>query len=241
MKQGILLVSVIVGALVLGMVSISGAKPQPGDTKGAMGELRLLPEVLSEVKAPTINQPQWLIDKQAAAARPVQSQSATQPASTKTFTYSIQAWGKVAVDKGEFGRQAAATLSDNRGWLRAGARFSEVASGGDFILVISEASELARRYAPGCSAEYSCRVGPYVIINQDRWVGATPSWNNAGGNLRDYRHMVINHEIGHWLGHGHAGCSSPGQPAPVMLQQSIDLQGCDFNPWPLQNELWVGR
>jgi hypothetical protein len=96
-------------------------------------------------------------------------------------------------------------------------------------------------FSSGCGTEYSCRAGRYVIINQDRWLGATPSWNNAGGSLRDYRHMVINHETGHWLGHDHANCAGAGQPAQVMQQQSIDLQGCSFNPWPTASELWSSQ
>src|SRR5690606_13850699 len=97
-------------------------------------------------------------------------------------------------------------------------------------------------FAPGaCSAEWSCRVGVSVIINDDRWQYATDAWNGAGGDIRGYRHMVINHEVGHWLGHGHASCPSSGAYAPIMLQQSIDLQGCKFNPWPLSSELWTSR
>lgn len=76
-----------------------------------------------------------------------------------------------------------------------------------------------------------------MIINEDRWLGATPAWNDAGGSLRDYRHMVINHETGHWLGFSHSYCGGPGQLAPVMQQQSISLQGCKFNPWPLTSEI----
>jgi hypothetical protein len=76
-----------------------------------------------------------------------------------------------------------------------------------------------------------------VIINQTRWNRATPPWNAAGGSLRDYRHMVLNHETGHWLGKGHAGCPGRGKPAPVMMQQSKGLDGCRFNPWPTLREL----
>ncbi|HVW34925.1 MAG TPA: DUF3152 domain-containing protein, partial [Acidimicrobiia bacterium] len=54
--------------------------------------------------------------------------------------------------------------------------------------------------------------------------------------LAEYRAMVVNHETGHWLGFGHAFCSGPGQPAPVMQQQSMSLQGCAFNSWPLPSE-----
>lgn len=143
----------------------------------------------------------------------------------------------LTADLAEFKRQANATLNDPRGWARMGVIFQEVASGGMFSLVLAEANQLPV-FSPGCSAEYSCRAGRYVIINQDRWLGATPSWNAAGGSLRDYRHMVVNHEVGHWLGHGHEDCAAAGQSAAVMQQQSINLQGCSFNPWPTTSELW---
>jgi hypothetical protein len=83
---------------------------------------------------------------------------------------------------------------------------------------------------------WSCRSGDNVVINEDRWLGASPSWNEAGARLRDYRHMVVNHETGHWLGYGHSACRSPGAPAAVMQQQSMSLQGCAANPWPLPAE-----
>ena len=76
-----------------------------------------------------------------------------------------------------------------------------------------------------------------MIINQERWKHASPAWNAAHGALRDYRHMVVNHETGHWLGLGHAGCPGAGRPAPVMMQQSKGLAGCHFNPWPTAREL----
>ncbi len=93
-------------------------------------------------------------------------------------------------------------------------------------------------FSSGCDVEWSCRVGRSVIINDKRWVDASAAWNASGGTLRDYRHMVVNHEVGHWLGHGHLHCAGAGQLAPVMQQQSIDLEGCKFNPWPLTSELW---
>jgi hypothetical protein len=75
-----------------------------------------------------------------------------------------------------------------------------------------------------------------VVINNDRWLYASTAWNNQGGSLEEYRSMVINHETGHWLGFNHSYCPGTGQPAPVMQQQSIDLQGCVFNPWPTATE-----
>lgn len=152
-------------------------------------------------------------------------------------TYSVATRGTLTADINEFKRLANETLNDTRGWTRMGVTFKEVATGGQFTLNLSSASEMTSFSANGCDNTYSCVVGRNVVINQDRWLGATPAWNQGGGTLRDYRHMVINHETGHWLGLGHANCSVPGQPAPVMQQQSMSLQGCTFNPWPLDTEL----
>lgn len=160
--------------------------------------------------------------------------------SGKIVTFDTMTRGNITADFTTFKMQALQTLNDGRGWSRLGVQFQEVASGGNFTLVLSEASQVPS-FSSICSAEYSCSVGRYVIINQDRWLGATKPWNDAGGNIRDYRHMVVNHEAGHWLGHGHRNCAGPGQPAPVMQQQSINLQGCAFNPWPLDNELSSSR
>lgn len=152
------------------------------------------------------------------------------------FTYEVITWGAVRTGLEDFAAQVAQTLGDSRGWSAAGIRFSRVASGGNFSVVLAEPARVAGA-SPACDAYYSCRVGRNVIINDDRWRNATPSWNNAGGSLRNYRHMVVNHETGHWLGFGHRHCPAPGAPAPVMQQQSMSLQGCAANPWPTPSEI----
>lgn len=220
------------GVLLLATNSGISALPvkQEEKLKAALSSLQTLPAITGHIKPPTLKEPEWLKQQNAAAARAAVPHS-------KTVTYSITTRGVITANLEEFRTQANATLNDARGWARMGVAFQEVASGGMFVLVLSEASQVPS-FSPGCGAEYSCRAGQYVIINQDRWLGATPSWNQAGGSLRDYRHMVVNHETGHWLGHGHASCGGAGQAAPVMQQQSISLQGCSFNPWPLGSELW---
>lgn len=162
-----------------------------------------------------------------------------QRAIVRSVNYSVERRGTITTSFEEFKQQAHETLNDTRGWSRLGVTFKEVTTGGDFTLVLSEASQVPSFSPGGCDSTYSCNVGRYVIINQDRWLGATDSWNQGGGSLRDYRHMVINHETGHWLGHGHKVCAGPGQPAAVMQQQSITLQGCKFNSWPLSGELYA--
>jgi hypothetical protein len=151
-------------------------------------------------------------------------------------TYVVRTKGKIVVDVESFAAQAAQTYADRRGWAAAHRRFQRVSSGGAFTLVLAEASQVPT-YSSVCSSTYSCRVGRYVIINQNRWRYATSVFRKAGGSVRDYRHMVVNHETGHWLGNGHAYCGGDGQLAPVMQQQSKGLNGCRINPWPKSSEI----
>jgi hypothetical protein len=153
----------------------------------------------------------------------------------RVVTFSVATRGRVSNPR-TLASQALFTLNDPRGWSRQGTQYVEVPQGGEFTMVLTQAA-LVPSFGYPCSTLWSCQQGRYVVINDTRWQFASPSWNAAGGAPRDYRHMVVNHEVGHWLGRGHLFCPGPGQLAPVMQQQSISLQGCAFNPWPLDGEL----
>ena len=128
--------------------------------------------------------------------------STVEPTVVRPFTYAYCVQAN-QVDTGKlsyFSQKIAQTLADPRGWsLNGQIYFQKVSSGCSFNLILAAAHTLPH-YSSGCSAMWSCRVGPNVIINNDRWEGATTAWNNAGGSLSEYQHMVINHEVGHWLG-----------------------------------------
>ncbi len=158
----------------------------------------------------------------------------------KRFTYRIATRGRITADLQRFAALTAASYADPRGWRAAGFRFTRVARGGDFTLVLSSAAKLPSFGFP-CSSTWSCRVGRYVIINQTRWQHASPAWNAANRTLREYRHMVLNHETGHWLGHRHSSCPGQGRLAPIMMPQSKGLDGCRFNPFPLPRERTTSR
>ncbi len=154
--------------------------------------------------------------------------------------YCVAAKGVSASVLPEYRQKLAAVYGDPRGWNNGGEQvFVYADSGCDYTAWLSSPADMTGFSSAICDNYYSCRVGPNVIVNYDRWMGATDPWNAAGGSLEDYRVMVINHETGHWLGFNHRNCVGAGQPAPVMQQQSIDLQGCTFNPWPTAAELAV--
>ncbi len=156
-------------------------------------------------------------------------------APSRIITYEVRGLDNGS-DLESFAAQAAETYADPRSWSLGGSvAFVRVPSGGNFTLWLAAPGRVPGFGSP-CSSLYSCRQGRNVVINEARWLGASPSWNAAGASLRNYRHMVINHETGHWIGFGHQLCGGAGQPAPVMQQQSISLQGCAPNSWPLDSE-----
>jgi hypothetical protein len=150
-------------------------------------------------------------------------------------TYSVTTRGRITTSLKVFRRQAQETFDDPRGWRAEGVEFRRVRRGGSFTLVLAAAGAVPS-FSSSCSSQWSCRVGRHVIVNQTRWQRASPACNAAGRSLRDYRHMVVNHETGHWLGLGHASCPAGGGRAPVMMQQSKGTGGCRLNPWPLDRE-----
>jgi len=123
------------------------------------------------------------------------------------------------------------TLGDARSWVAEGdVGLKRLREGGAMTIILATPSTVDRLCAPlDTGGYYSCRNGRWVAINIDRWQTAT-SWWTAG--LTVYRQYVVNHEVGHFLGHGHVSCPGAGRIAPVMMQQTKGLDGCIANGWP---------
>lgn len=136
----------------------------------------------------------------------------------------------------DFTTTVMAVLTDDRGWKRAGFDFVENPRAPHSI-VLAEGGDVDRLCKPyDTFGRYSCQNGPVVALNADRWRGATPTWP---ASLKAYRTMLINHEVGHLLHLHHPSpqCPGAGLPAPVMTQQSTELDDCRANPWPLRWEV----
>ena len=147
------------------------------------------------------------------------------------MTYRLEIEGGLPLDGAAVAAQVQRTLTDPRGWQPIEhVAFARTAGPASFDLILASPTMVDRLCYPlDTVGELSCRNGNRVILNAKRWVTAVPWYR---GHLDDYRAYLVNHEVGHRLGHGHKGCPAPGAPAPVMVQQSKSLYGCTANPWP---------
>jgi hypothetical protein len=99
----------------------------------------------------------------------------------------------------------------------------------DFRVTLAAPDTTAELCAPlRTGGRLSCHNGHRAVINQNRWVSGVEQFDD---DMETYRIYVINHEVGNALGHGHVNCPDDGEPAPVMQQQSLSLQGCEPNGW----------
>jgi uncharacterized protein DUF3152 len=141
-----------------------------------------------------------------------------------------------------------AILADPRGWTASAAHpitdakqhqnnasysFQRVSSGTFAVRILLATPDTTDKLcgSVGLTTQgvYSCRYGSTEVINLRRWLKGAPGF---AMNLDGYHTMVVNHEMGHFIGFDHMLCPAAGQPAPVMQEETIDLAGCTPNAYP---------
>lgn len=156
----------------------------------------------------------------------------------RKYRVAVETGTPVPVD--EFAAAVDRILADPRSWIAGGnvrlQRIPGGASGYNFtVYLVTPGTAYKLCKAGGYDIFWrgepytSCRVGGQVLINIARWLRGIPDY---GAPLETYQEYAINHEVGHALGHGHELCPGNGRPAPVMQQQTFDLQECTAYSWP---------
>ena len=148
--------------------------------------------------------------------------------------YRVEVEDGSGVDPQAAAAQVQSILADKRGWTNDGKNgFQLVASGPyDFTVKIATPDTADQICAGGglnTRGEVNCDVGEQVVVNLKRWNTGSPQFT---GPIEEYRALIVNHEVGHRIGHGHETCPGKGKPAPAMMQQIYGLKGCVANAWP---------
>ncbi|MFF3211940.1 DUF3152 domain-containing protein [Streptomyces sp. NPDC002886] len=163
------------------------------------------------------------------------------PGKGKVVRYRVDVEQGLGLDAQLFAEAVHRTLNDDRSWGHGGTKTFERVPGGEADFVITLAS-------PGTTGVWCKKSGldttidnvscdsastDRVMINAFRWAQGSVTF--GPDQMFAYRQMLINHEVGHRLGHGHVSCQTPGALAPIMQQQtkSLDINNihCKPNPW----------
>jgi hypothetical protein len=160
------------------------------------------------------------------------------PSTGRVVRYTIEIEGGIDVEPSDLATTVGSVLTDPRGWQTKDAvRFVDVspadaAKGAAIDLRITLASPATtdRLCAPlQTRGQVSCHNSGRAVLNLRRWVLGAEAY---GTDIAGYRTYLVNHEVGHGIGHAHAYCAGKGKAAPVMMQQTYGLKGCTAWPWP---------
>ncbi|MEU5208289.1 DUF3152 domain-containing protein [Streptomyces sp. NPDC020742] len=168
------------------------------------------------------------------------------PGHGKVLRYRVDIEEGLPLDGKLFAEAVHKTLNDDRSWAHGGAMtFERVSSGhADFVITLA---------SPGTTGTWCAKSGldttednvscdsaatERVMINAYRWAQGAKTYGHD--KMLAYRQMLINHEVGHRLGHNHESCSRQGALAPVMMQQTkfltTDGATCRPNSWPFPTQ-----
>ncbi|MCJ0871355.1 DUF3152 domain-containing protein [Streptomyces sp. AP-93] len=220
-----------------------------GDAAASRSDGRPTPDATAAIKAA----PELTYDQKMALQFPIDEKLkgsgafdtvpgvAKAPGKGQVVRYRVDVEQGLGLDAQLFAEAVHRTLNDDRSWGHGGTKTFERVPGGEAAFVITLAS-------PGTTGVWCKKSGldttidnvscdsastDRVMINAYRWSQGSATY--GADQMFAYRQMLINHEVGHRLGHGHVSCQTPGALAPIMQQQtkSLDINNikCKPNPW----------
>jgi hypothetical protein len=236
-RAGVLgLAAIIAGVVVVGRNLTHSLAPDPARVAGATATTSEAPTPTPTTPLSTFAAPPFVLDQglgtftYATGEGPVFGTSGT----LQRYRVAVEDGTDIAADA--FAAAVDSVLGDARSWIGGNnVRLQRVAGTASATFTIYLATPVTSEHmcAEGgldTQAFTNCRLGTNkVVINLARWLTAVPDY---GADLDVYRAYAINHEVGHQLGYNHELCPGPGEPAPVMQQQTYGLQGCVANAWP---------
>jgi len=153
------------------------------------------------------------------------------PGTAPVRTVRVEVEQGLAVDGAAFAATVMATLNDPRSWGGDGSMsFARTDGDAEIRVLLASPTTVDALCAPlRTDGEVSCGRAGHAALNLRRWVEATDEYAT---DKTLYRQYLVNHEVGHLLGHQHERCGGAGQLAPVMQQQSYKVAPCVPNAWP---------
>jgi hypothetical protein len=151
----------------------------------------------------------------------------------RLLRYAVKVEKNLPYESDETALAIQAILSDRRSWVGDGDWRLELVSdpaSADFTIYLATPGTVDRYCWPlRTFGRVSCQAGNRVMLNAWRWARGADAY---GKDVGAYRQYLVNHEVGHRLGHYHLGCPGKGKRAPVMMQQTKGTGSCKSNPWP---------
>ncbi|MFG2641237.1 DUF3152 domain-containing protein [Streptomyces sp. NPDC048370] len=230
----------------------SGAETGPVDTAAVLptGEpttaIPTTPKATTPTPAPTTAKPKpkpkppkpKVPESGAGTFTAAQSSGAAVGTGGTLRRYRVQVEDGIDLSAREAAAEIERILAHPRGWAAHGrGRFQLVTENADFVIRIATpdtADKLCLAVGLNTHGELNCETTQGVVVNLKRWLLGSPTFT---GTPAEYRHLIINHEVGHEIGiRTHMTCPGEGKLAPVMMQQIKGLKGCRSNAYPYDED-----
>ncbi|MEU5400509.1 DUF3152 domain-containing protein [Streptomyces sp. NPDC005963] len=156
----------------------------------------------------------------------------------RLIRYGVSLEGGTSLNVDAIAAEVDGILRDPRGWTGKGEASFQRVDSPPYDMLVHVASpattdKLCGAWGLNTRGQVNCANRPDLVVNVRRWIELSDQYPNRPD---DYHALIINHEVGHVLGHGHRTCPGSGEPAPAMMQQIKGLKGCRANPWVYDGE-----